>query len=103
MLRDSLVGSSRRCCWGAEVPLSRSSQNTHRIGRPSCLENPNPAWAEYSLTESAPSPFHAEPEQYSQLAVIQNRAQRWPVQTFNPLRVWRLIDRAGDMEPAIWT
>src|SRR5260370_40960819 len=62
MLRDNLAGSSRRCCWGAEVRLSRSSQNRHRIGRPSCLENPKPAGAEYSLTESATSPFHAEPE-----------------------------------------
>src|ERR1700686_1679821 len=36
---------------------------THRIGRPLCLENPRPEGAEYSLTESDPSPFHAEPEQ----------------------------------------
>ena len=35
---------------------------THRIGRPLCLENPRPEGAEYSLTESDPSPFHAEPE-----------------------------------------
>jgi hypothetical protein len=34
---------------------------THRIGRPLCLENPRPEGAEYSLTESDPSPFHAEP------------------------------------------
>src|ERR1039458_5516062 len=34
----------------------------YRIGRPLCLENPRPEGAEYSLTESAPSPFHAEPE-----------------------------------------
>src|ERR1039457_3747910 len=37
----------------------------YRIGRPLCLENPRPEGAEYSLTESAPSPFHAEPEQSS--------------------------------------
>ena len=37
---------------------------THRIGRPLCLENPRPEGAEYSLTESALSPFHAEPEHY---------------------------------------
>src|SRR5260370_15117666 len=61
MVRDNLVGSSRR--WGAEVCSPRSSPNRHRIGRPLCLENPNPARAEYSLTESATSPFHAEPEQ----------------------------------------
>src|SRR5215471_2471910 len=36
---------------------------THRIGRPQCLENPRPEGAECSLTESAPSPFHAEPAQ----------------------------------------
>jgi hypothetical protein len=35
---------------------------THRIGRPLCLENPRPEGAECSLTESASSPFHAEPE-----------------------------------------
>ena len=29
---------------------------------PLCLENPRPERAEYSLTENAPSPFHAEPE-----------------------------------------
>ena len=60
MPRDNLVGSSRRC-WSAEVCLSRSSQN-HRIERPLCLENPRPEGAEYSLTENASSPFHAEPE-----------------------------------------
>src|ERR1035441_7383567 len=36
----------------------------YRIGRPLCLENPRPEGAEYSLTESAPSPFHAEPEHF---------------------------------------
>src|ERR1035441_1213195 len=35
----------------------------YRIGRPLCLENPRPEGAEYSLTESTPSPFHAELEQ----------------------------------------
>src|ERR1035441_1587448 len=39
---------------------------THRIGRPLCLENPRPEGAEYSLTESATSPLHAEPEQIKQ-------------------------------------
>ncbi len=38
--------------------------NIHRIGRPLCLENPRPEGAEYSLTENAHSPFHAEPEQF---------------------------------------
>jgi hypothetical protein len=31
--------------------------------RPSCLENPRPAGAEYSLTENVASPFQAEPRQ----------------------------------------
>src|SRR5712671_1584635 len=35
----------------------------HRIGRPLCLENPRPEGAECLLTESGPSPFHAEPTQ----------------------------------------
>ena len=38
-----------RCCWGAEVCLSRL--NKHRIGRPSCLENPRPEGAELTNGE----------------------------------------------------
>jgi hypothetical protein len=34
---------------------------THRIGRPSCLENPRPKGGIYQLTENALSPFQAEP------------------------------------------
>src|SRR4051794_25725396 len=61
MPRDSLVGSSRRCGWARKFAF-RALTKTHRIGRPLCLENPRPEGAEYSLTESDPSPFHAEPE-----------------------------------------
>jgi len=43
---------------------------THRIGRPLCLENPRPEGAEYSLTESAPAPFHAEPEHLHNLKTL---------------------------------
>src|SRR5271169_6886745 len=34
---------------------------THRIGRPSCLENPRPKGGIYQLTENALFPFQAEP------------------------------------------
>jgi hypothetical protein len=44
-------------------PFSRSSQKPHRIGRPSCLENPRPKRGIYQLTESDLSPFQAEPAQ----------------------------------------
>jgi len=47
---------------------------THRIGRPLCLENPRPEGAEYSLTESDLSPFHAEPEQKDYQTVPEARA-----------------------------
>jgi hypothetical protein len=43
---------------------------THRIGRPLGLENPRPEGAEYSLTESDTSPFHAEPEQTDQANLV---------------------------------
>src|ERR1035438_4656920 len=49
---------------------------TYRIGRPSCLENPRPEGAEYSLTESAPSPFHADPEQYVDTGFSGSKASR---------------------------
>jgi len=61
MLRDSLVGSSKRCGWARKFAF-RALTRTHRIGRPQCLENPRPEGAECSLTESGSSPFHAEPE-----------------------------------------
>src|SRR5436190_3622791 len=44
---------------------------THRIGRPLCLENPRPKGAECSLTESASSPFHAEPEHAAASVALQ--------------------------------
>jgi hypothetical protein len=54
---------------------------THRIGRPLCLENPRPEGAEYSLTESAPSPFHAEPAHPGHLRPILRQLQAAPVIT----------------------
>jgi len=67
MLRDSLVGSSKRCGWARKFTF-RALKNTYRIGRPLCLENPRPEGAECSLAESVPSPFHAEPEQNNDAA-----------------------------------
>ena len=70
MPRDSLVGSSRRCR-SAEVRLSRSSQTHIGSVDPDALKIPARR-AEYSLTENAPSPFHAEPEhsEYPSIPVI---------------------------------
>ena len=62
MLRDSLVGSSRRCLRARKFAF-HALPKTHRIDRPLCLKNPHPEGAEYSLTERDSSPFHAEPEQ----------------------------------------
>ena len=47
---------------GAEVRLSRSSRKHIGSVDPYALKIPAPKGAEYSLTESDPSPFHAEPE-----------------------------------------
>ena len=51
---------------GAEVRLSRSSRKHIGSVDPYALKIPAPKGAEYSLTESDPSPFHAEPEQSEQ-------------------------------------
>src|ERR1039457_4255837 len=55
---------------GAEVRLSRSTQKHIGSVDPYALENPRPEGAEYSLTESATSPLHAEPEQPPRLLTI---------------------------------
>src|SRR5271169_1257869 len=65
---------------------------THRIGRPLCLENPRPEGAEYSLTESAPSPFHAEPEQCRQFGTA--NLQNWRVRGAIPARASAVQCRA---------
>ena len=51
---------------GAEVRLSRSTQKHIGSVDPYALKIPAPEGAEYSLTESATSPLHAEPEQIKQ-------------------------------------
>src|SRR5262249_15943664 len=42
-------------------PLALSPK-TYRIGKPPCLENPNPTNGKHLLTVERPAPFHAEPE-----------------------------------------
>ena len=59
MPRDNLVGSSRRCPKRGS-PLSRSSQIPIGSVDPDALKIPARR-AEFSLTENASSPFHAEP------------------------------------------
>ncbi len=63
MLRDNLVGliepmPSRA---GANPLALCIAKNKPSDDRPPCLENPRPEGAESTLTENAPSPFHAEP------------------------------------------
>jgi hypothetical protein len=48
MLRDNLVDSSRRCCWGAEIHLSRPSHNTIGSVDPHALKIPAPKGVGYS-------------------------------------------------------
>ena len=63
MLRDNLVGLIEPMLSSAgPYPLALSTEwKQSSDDRPSCLENPRPEGAESTLTENAPSPFHAEP------------------------------------------
>jgi len=65
MLRDNLVGLIEPTCSSAGAnPLALFiTRKKSSDDRSSCLENPRPDGAESTLTENAPSPFHAEPEQ----------------------------------------
>jgi hypothetical protein len=62
MLRDNPAGSSSRCSAAREVLLPRCTLagESHRTIDPHALKIPARR-AEYSLTENAASPFHAEP------------------------------------------
>jgi hypothetical protein len=64
MLRDNLVGLIEPTCSSAGAnPLALFiTRKKSSDDRSSCLENPRPDGAESTLTENAPSPFHAEPE-----------------------------------------
>src|SRR6266700_3178002 len=63
MLRDNLVGPIEPMFSSAGAnPLALCiARQESSDDRPSCLENPRPEGAESTLTENAPSPFHAEP------------------------------------------
>src|ERR1700731_183768 len=65
MLRDSPVGLIEPMFSSAGAnPLALCiADNEPSDDRPPCLENPRPEGAESTLTENAPSPFHAEPKQ----------------------------------------
>ena len=63
MLRDNLVGLIEPMLSSAGAnPLALcTARKKPSDDRPPCLENPRPEGAESTLTENAPSPFHAEP------------------------------------------
>src|ERR1700674_2728401 len=63
MLRDNLVGliEPMLSSAGANPLALRTTRKKLSDDRPPCLENPRPEGAELTLTENAPSPFHAEP------------------------------------------
>ena len=44
--------------------VGTAQHQSHRTIDPQCIENPRPAGAESTLTESASSPFHAEPRHF---------------------------------------
>jgi hypothetical protein len=64
MLRDNLVGLIEPMFSSAGAnPLALCiARQEPSDDRPPCLENPRPGGAESTLTENAPSPFHAEPK-----------------------------------------
>jgi hypothetical protein len=63
MLRDNLAGLIEPMLGSAGAyPLALcTARKKPSDDRPPCLENPRPEGAESTLTENAPSPFHAEP------------------------------------------
>src|SRR6266487_413929 len=63
MLRDNLVRLIEPMLVSAGAnPLALcTARKKPSDDRPPCLENPRPEGAESTLTENAPSPFHAEP------------------------------------------
>jgi hypothetical protein len=64
MLRDNLVGliEPMPSSAGADPLALCTARKKPSDDRPPCLENPRPEGAESTLTENAPSPFHAEPK-----------------------------------------
>ncbi len=64
MLRDNLVGliEPMLSSAGANLLALCTERKRSSDDRPPCLENSRPEGAESTLTENAPSPFHAEPK-----------------------------------------
>ena len=79
MLRDNLVGliEPMLSSAGANPLALRTERKRSSDDRPPCLENPRPEGAESTLTENAPSPFHAEPRQL--LLLVGDTYSRWSV------------------------
>jgi hypothetical protein len=89
MLRDNLVGLTEPMFSGAGAyPLAlRTNRKQSSDDRPTCLENPRPAGAESTLTETVASPFHAEPDKtQGQLAGYQPLNQTFAIREI-PLAV----------------
>jgi hypothetical protein len=65
MLRDNLAELIEPMRAARELnPLALfTEQKKSSDDRPPCLENPRPKGRNLTLTENAPSPFHAEPRQ----------------------------------------
>jgi hypothetical protein len=65
MLRDNLAGLIEPMFSSAGAnPLALCvARKKSSDDSPPCLENPRPAGAKSTLTENAPSPFHAEAKQ----------------------------------------
>ena len=72
MLRDNLAEliEPMLSSAGANPLALRTATKKPSDDRLPCLENPRPEGAELTLTENAPSPFHAEPKQYWFMVVL---------------------------------
>jgi hypothetical protein len=78
MLRDNPVGliDPMFSSAGANPLALCIARNESSDDRPPCLENPRPEGAELTLTENAPSPFHAEPKQAYALLSSEPKGQQ---------------------------
>src|ERR1019366_9399597 len=75
MLRDNLVGLNEPMLSSAGAnPLALcTASEKPSDDRPPCLKNPRPEGPESTLTENAPSPFHAEPRHFAEDCIRLNR------------------------------
>jgi hypothetical protein len=74
MPRDSLAGSSRRCCWGAEVRLSRPSQKHIGSVDPYALKIPAPKGR--TLANGGALPLHFTLNRDTQSLLVAHRKYR---------------------------